>query len=203
MLIVYVVQWRLWSKTGMKFFLKRLLWQETTPFNTFHTAERGPHSLQLCFRHLGMMPAFHTHYFWCLGRHSQTETSFQMNCFLVKGHNSVTSYCVVSTFKSVKIQWLVTEIWVFWSTDIDVSWMMMGSIKLMTWTMDRSWFWINSGGAGWSCFREWWQHYNVDCQNVNIFTWFFLPHSNFAPLNPNITCIRESDSLRITWYKKG
>ena len=32
---------------------------------------------------------------------------------------------------------------------------------------------------------------------------FHLPHSNFAPLNPNIAWARGSDSLRITWYKKG
>ena len=44
---------------------------------------------------------------------------------------------------------------------------------------------------------------NVNCPNVNIFIVFFLPYPNFAPLSPNITWARGSDSLRITWYKKG
>ena len=31
----------------------------------------------------------------------------------------------------------------------------------------------------------------------------FLPRPNFAPLSPSVTWARGSDSLRITWYKKG
>ena len=41
------------------------------------------------------------------------------------------------------------------------------------------------------------------CRNASIFIGFFLPHPCFAPLCPNITQTKESDSLRITWYEKS
>ena len=44
---------------------------------------------------------------------------------------------------------------------------------------------------------------NVNCQNVSIFIVFFLPYPNFAPLSPNITSARGSDTLRITWFEKS
>ena len=39
-----------------------------------------------------------------------------MNFPPMKGENSITSYCVVVTFKSAKIRWLVKEILVFCNT---------------------------------------------------------------------------------------
>ena len=73
----------------------------------------------------------------CLGKHSQTETSFKTNFLLMKGENSITSYCIVLMFKLAEIRWLFKEILVFWSIGYrlfmdDV----ITSIKLMTWTMD-------------------------------------------------------------------
>ena len=59
--------------------------------------------------------SFHELYFCCLGKHSKTETGFKMNFLPMKRENSNSSYCVVLTFKAVKIQWLVKEILVFWS----------------------------------------------------------------------------------------
>ena len=76
-------------------------------------------------------------YCHCLGKHSQTETSFKTNFLPMKGENSITSYCVVLTFKSVETQWLFEEIWVYWSIWYGLfSWIMTASIKLMTRTMD-------------------------------------------------------------------
>ena len=59
--------------------------------------------------------SFHELYCRCLGKHSQTETSFKTNILLMKGDNSVTSYCVVLMFKLAEIWWLFKEIFVFWS----------------------------------------------------------------------------------------
>ena len=55
----------------------------------------------------------------------------------MKGENSITSYCVVLMFKSAKIQWPVKEILVSEALGIYFSWIMIMSIKLMTWTMDE------------------------------------------------------------------
>ena len=80
----------------------------------------------------------HAAYFCCLGKHSETETSFKTNFRLMKGENSVTSYCIVLMFKlAKKIWWLVKEILVFWSIDIYFLWMMTEIIKLMTQIMDK------------------------------------------------------------------
>ena len=58
----------------------------------------------------GVRPLFREVYFCCLGKHSQTETGFKTNVVVMKGENSITSYCIVLTFKMVKVQWLVQEI---------------------------------------------------------------------------------------------
>ena len=55
----------------------------------------------------GLRPLFHKLYFCCLGEHSQTEISFKTNFLVMKGENSMTSYCVIMTFKCAKIRWLV------------------------------------------------------------------------------------------------
>ena len=60
--------------------------------------ERGPHSANSTFVVL---------------ENSQTETGFKTNFLPMKGENSITSHCVVLTFKSVEIQWLFKEILVF------------------------------------------------------------------------------------------
>ena len=38
-----------------------------------------------------------------------------MNTLLMQGEISITSYCIVLTFKSVKMRWLVKEILIFLS----------------------------------------------------------------------------------------
>ena len=67
---------------------------------------------------------------------------------------------------------------------------------------DDGWVRINWERGEWHCVREWWQYCSANYWNVSIFI-SFLPHPNFAPLSPNITWARGSDSLRIIWYKKG
>ena len=64
----------------------------------------------------GMRPLFHVLCFCCLGKHSQTESSFKTNFLPMKRENPITSYCVVLTFKSAKMRWLINEILVVWST---------------------------------------------------------------------------------------
>ena len=61
----------------------------------------------------GTRPLFRGLYFCCLGKHSQTETGLKTNFLLMKGENSTASYCLVLTFKLVKIQCLVKEKLVF------------------------------------------------------------------------------------------
>ena len=56
-----------------------------------------------------MSPSFHRLFFF-LAKHNQAETGFKKNCCLMKGENSITSFCVGLMFKSAKIQWLGTEI---------------------------------------------------------------------------------------------
>ena len=63
----------------------------------------------------GTRTSFCKLYFCCLGKHSQTETGFKTDFIQMKGVSSIPSYCVVLTFKSAKIWWLVKEIFVFWS----------------------------------------------------------------------------------------
>ena len=83
-------------------------------------------------------PSFCELYFCCLGKHSQTETGFKRNFLPIKGENPITSYCIVLTFKSAKMRWLVKEIWVFWSIGyVYFSWMMTASIKLLTQMMNK------------------------------------------------------------------
>ena len=72
-------------------------------------------SWELAAPYRGTRPSFSGLCFCCLGKHSQTETGFKANCLSTKVENSITSYCVVLTFKSAKIRWLVKEILVFWS----------------------------------------------------------------------------------------
>ena len=79
-----------------------------------------------------MRPSFRELYFRCLGKHSKTETSFKMNFFPMKGKNSITSYCIVLTFKSAKIQWVVKKILVSEALGTYFKWIMMASITLMT-----------------------------------------------------------------------
>ena len=55
----------------------------------------------------GTRDSFCDVFFCCLGKHSQTETGFKTNSLPMKGQNSITSYCMVLTFKSAKIWWLV------------------------------------------------------------------------------------------------
>ena len=66
-----------------------------------------------------------------------------------------------------------------------------------------AWFWINRGRGEWNCVRQWWQHCNVNCRNVNIFYQGFPASPNFAPLSHNFTWARGSNSFRIIWYEKG
>ena len=61
----------------------------------------------------GSRPSFPALYCRCLGKHSQTETGFKTNFLPMKGENSTTSYCAVSTFKTAEIRWLFKEILVF------------------------------------------------------------------------------------------
>ena len=72
-----------------------------------------------------------------LEKHSQTETGFKTNCLPVNGENSVNSYCVVLTFKSAKIQWLVKEILASEALGTYFSWIVVASIKLITRMMDE------------------------------------------------------------------
>ena len=57
--------------------------------------------------------SFRELHFRCLGKHSHTETGFKTNFFPKKAENPITSYCIVLTFKSAKMPWLVIEILVF------------------------------------------------------------------------------------------
>ena len=94
--------------------------------NTFSTTEWGP------------CPPNST--FVVLKNTAQTERSFKTNYLLMKGENSITHCCIVLTYKSVKIWWLVKKKLVFWSiwyrffVDDD------SNIRLMSRTMDGSWF---------------------------------------------------------------
>ena len=73
----------------------------------------------------------------CLGKHGKTETSFKTNFLPMKRENSITSYCIVLTFKSAKIWWLVKEILVSEALGINFLWTLIASIKIMTQTMDE------------------------------------------------------------------
>ena len=120
----------------------------------FHTAEWRPRSLRLCSRHLthsvpqnkGLVPHSCAHVACetralfcklsccCLGKHSQIEISFKTNFLLMKRENSITSYCLVSMFKSAKLLWPFKEILVFWSFGYRLSWLRIASL---TQTMDE------------------------------------------------------------------
>ena len=84
----------------------------------------------------GMRALFRDLYFCCLGKHSQTETSFKRNFLLMKGQNSITSYCIVLTFKLAKTWWLVKELLVSKALGVYFLWILIESIKMMTQTMD-------------------------------------------------------------------
>ena len=75
---------------------------------------------------------------------------------------------------------------------------MTAGIELMTRTMDGGLILNKLGRRRVKLCQR-----NVSCRNVSIFIAFLLPHPNCTPLSPNITRARGSDSLRITWYKKG
>ena len=174
------------------------------PINIFHTTERGPHSSWLCsccpqnkalVSRTLLLSFWETQPNW---NQFQNELPFDkgrdhyhflLHCFDVQiSKNMMASQRNICFLK----HWIYTfharwqRAWSWWP-----SWWM------------GAWFWINWGGGEWSCVREWWQHCSVNCWNVSIFTGVFLPRPNFAPLSPNITWARESDSLRITWYKMG
>ena len=83
-------------------------------------------------------PSFHEPYFCCLGKLSQAETSFKMNSHLMKGESSITSYCIVLTFKSVKIWWLVKEILVFFLA-LDVYFFMADDSEEKVDDLDDAW----------------------------------------------------------------
>ena len=86
--------------------------------NTFCTAERGPRSSRLCSRcsvERGPRGLILRTLLCCLGKHSQTETGFKTNCLPMNGENCITSYCVVLSFKSAKLRWLVKKKRVFYS----------------------------------------------------------------------------------------
>ena len=61
-------------------------------------------------------PSFRKLYFCCLGKHSQTETGFKTNSLLMKGENSITSYCFALTFKLAKVWRQVKEMLVLFSS---------------------------------------------------------------------------------------
>ena len=103
----------------------------------------------------GTRPSFRELDFCCLGNYSNTETCFKTNFLPMKRVNSITSYCVVLTFESTKIRWLVREILVSEALEIYFSWIIIASIKFMTRTMDEcAWFWVNWGGGEWNCVRD-------------------------------------------------
>ena len=103
----------------------------------------------------GTRPSFRELDFCCLGNYSNTETCFKTNFLPMKRVNSITSYCVVLTFESAKIRWLVREILVSEALEIYFSWIIIASIKFMTRTMDEcAWFWVNWGGGEWNCVRD-------------------------------------------------
>ena len=83
-----------------------------------------------------MRPSFCEFCFCCLGRHSQIETGFKTNFLPTKEENSITSYCVVLTFKLARMQWLVKEILISKALGIYFLWILIASIKMMTLTMD-------------------------------------------------------------------
>ena len=147
--------------------------------------------------------SLHKLYFCCLGKHSQTETGFKTNFLPMKGENSITSYCIALIFKLAKIWWLVKEILVSEALGVYFPWILIASIKRWLGRWMGAWFWINWEGGEWNCAWEWWQYCSVNCWNVSISIGFFLPYPNSAPLHPNITWARGSNSLRITGYKKG
>ena len=145
---------------------------------------------KLCFCFLGKQPNWNR---------------FQTNFFLMKEENFITSYCIMLTFKPAKLWWLVKETLVFLSIGyilfIDEDSHRKADDSDNGWV--NAWFWTNWAGGEGNCVRDWWQHCNVNYQNVSIFIGVFLPYPNFAPLSPNITWARGSESLRMTWYEKG
>ena len=106
------------------------------PFNTFCTTEQGPCSSRLCSRCLrneAFVPW--TLLLLCWKTH-QTETGLKTNCLPMKGENSITSHCIVFTFKWAKMWWLFKKSLVSEAFGTYISWIMVANIKLMTWTMD-------------------------------------------------------------------
>ena len=157
----------------------------------------------------GTGPSFHKLYFCCLGKHSQTETDFKTKFLLMKGENSVTSYCDVLAFKLAKIRWPVKKILVFWSTEHRL--FMDDYSKHNSWfgRWMGAWFWIDWGEGEWIVSESdgntakftakiW-----AFCVCVCVCVCVFPAHPNFVRLCPNSTLARGNDSLRITRYEKG
>ena len=51
----------------------------------------------------GTRTSFRELYCCCLGKKQQTETGFKMNFRPMKAENSITSYCIILTFKSAEM----------------------------------------------------------------------------------------------------
>ena len=131
--------------------------------------ERGPHSTNSTFVVLANTAKLKPVSKW---------TSFL--CFDVQiGRNTMASQRKISS-KAVGVHF---------------SWIMIASIKLMTQTMDGCLFYIKWGGGEWKCVREWWQHCNVNCQNVSIFSGFSCPTPTLLLLAPILLGLRNATHL--------
>ena len=151
----------------------------------------------------GTRPSFSGLCFSCLGKHSYTKTGFKTNFLPMKGENSITSCCVVLTFKSAKSRLLVKEILVSEALGVYFSWIMIASIKLMTRTMD-----------GWLIMNKLRRRRVKLCQRVmatlqckvskceHFDRFVFLPHPSSAPLSPNITWAREATHSELRGTKR-
>ena len=114
------------------------MWQETPgqkprqSINAFRTTKRGPCSSRLCPRRLrneGLV-------LWTLLLLSWKTAKLKMvskrTSFQWREWTHIISYCLVLTFKSAKIQWLVKEILVSEALGIIFLWILIASIKMMT-----------------------------------------------------------------------
>ena len=128
------------------------------------------------------------------------QTFFQLR----ERESSITSYSVVLTFKSAKIQWVVKRNIKFSEAlDLYFSWMMTASIKLLTRTMDGCLILDKLVRRRMKLFREWWQHCKFSCLNVSIFIGFFLSHPDFALLAPVLLGPGEATHSELLRTKKG
>ena len=137
----------------------------------------------------------------CLGKHSQTETSFKSD-FVMKGENLSLPIALFGRSNRRKYDGQSKKYQFSEAVDRCFSYMMTASIKLMTRTMDRCLILSKMRRRVKQCQRV---MATLQCKlsKFEHFDRFFLPLPNLSLLSPSVTQARGSDSIRNYLVRKG